>query len=62
MKDVNLSKREIETLNRAWEIMSRWSEWAEKQGMDDVKVSGWQYDNAMYAVCGLREFIDSYEV
>ncbi len=57
-----LSKRDMDTLNKAWDILSRWTEWAEDNGMDDVQVSGYQYDVAMNAVCGLCEFIENYEM
>ena len=56
-KDGKLSKREMETLNRAWEILSRWTEAAE----DDDSMDEWLYDMAMNAVVGLCEFINSYE-
>lgn len=60
-KNGKLSKRDMDTLDRAWGILSRWTEWAEDEGMDDVQVSEWQYDMAMNAVVGLREFIENYE-
>lgn len=60
-KNGKLSKRDMATLNRAWEILSKWTEWAENEGMDDVEVSEWQFDMAMNAVAGLCEFINGYE-
>lgn len=56
-KSGKLSKRDMETLNRAWEILSRWTETEEEQDNSDEYV----YDVAMNAVCGLCEFIQNYE-
>lgn len=62
-KDGNLNKREMQTLNKAWEILSKWSEWAE----EDADAHGYEadtdycYSNAMAAVVGLCEFINNYE-
>lgn len=56
-KNGKLSKREMDTLNRAWEILSRWTEVAE----DDEATDEWLYDMAMNAVAGLCEFVNSYE-
>ena len=62
-KDGKLSKRDMATLNRAWEILSRWTEWAE----NDAEGNGYEadtdylYNNAMYAVAGLCEFVNGYE-
>ena len=56
-----LSKRDMATLDKAWEILSRWSEWAEDEGMENNDVCGYLYDMAMSAVCGLCEFISNYE-
>lgn len=62
-KTGKLSKRELETLNKAWEILSRWSEKAE----EDADRHGYEadtdyvYSSAMNAVCGLCEFINNYE-
>lgn len=58
-KDGKLSKRDMATLDKAWEILSRWSEWAEK----DAEAHGYEaetdyaYNSAMNAVVGLCEFI-----
>lgn len=60
-KNGKLSKHDMEVLDKAWGILSRWTEWAEKDGIDDGRVSGYQYDVAMDAVCGLCEFIENYE-
>lgn len=56
-KDGKLSKRDIQTLDKAWEILSRWSEKAE----DNDEVDEYLYDVAMNAVCGLCEFVNNYE-
>lgn len=56
-KNGKLSKREMDTLNKAWEILSRWTEVAE----DDEATDEWLYDMAMNAVAGLCEFVNSYE-
>lgn len=56
-KTGKLNKRELETLNKAWEILSRWSEKVEERGDTD----DYLYDNAMAAVCGLCEFVSNYE-
>lgn len=49
-----LSKRELETLNKAWGIVSRWMDWADEH---DVDTEDYQYESAGNAVCGLCEFI-----
>ena len=56
-KTGKLSKKELETLNKAWEIMSKWSEVAE----DNPAIDEYVYEVAMNAVCGLCEFINNYE-
>lgn len=56
-KDGKLSKREMETLDKAWTILSRWTEKAE----DNDEVDEYLYDVAMNAMCGLCEFINNYE-
>lgn len=56
-KDGKLSERNMETLNRAWDILSKWTEKAE----DNDEVDEYLYDVAMNAVCGLCEFINNYE-
>ena len=53
-----LSKRDMDTLNKAWGILSRWTEIAE----DRPEIDEYLYDTAMNAVCGLCEFIENYEV
>lgn len=52
-----LSNREMETLNRAWDILSRWTEVAE----DNEATDEWLYDMAMNAMAGLCEFVSNYE-
>lgn len=56
-KTGKLSNREMETLNRAWDILSRWTEVAE----DNEATDEWLYDMAMNAVAGLCEFVSNYE-
>ncbi len=56
-KTGKLNKRELETLNKAWDILSRWSEKAE----DNDRVGEYLYNVAMNAVCGLCEFIYNYK-
>lgn len=56
-KDGKLNKREMETLNKAWAILSKWTETMEEQDADTT----YEYDSAMNAVCGLCEFINNYE-
>lgn len=56
-KTGKLNRREMETLNKAWEILSRWSEKAE----DNDEVDEYLYDVAMNAVAGLCEFVNNYE-
>lgn len=49
-----LSKRDMETLNKAWSIVSRWLDWADE---NDVDPEDYMYESAGNAVCGLCEFI-----
>lgn len=62
MKNGQLSKREMQTIESAWEILSKWTEWVEK----DAEKHGYEpdtdycYSVAMNAVCGLCEFTESY--
>ena len=56
-KTGKLNKRELETLDKAWEILSRWSEKAE----DSDEVDAYLYDVSMSAVASLCEFINNYE-
>lgn len=62
-KNGKLSKREMETLRRAWTILSDWTQWDE----EDADANGYEadtdycYTSAMNAVCGLCEFINNYE-
>ena len=63
MKNGKLSQREMATINKAWEILSAWTEWAE----EDADKHGYEadtdylYNHAMYAVAGLCEFVSNYE-
>lgn len=62
-KDGKLSKRDIDTLNKAWNIMSMWVEAAEER-TDPENMTGdedYLYTHACYAVTGLCEFISNYE-
>jgi phage anti-repressor protein len=58
-KTGKLSKTEMATLDKAWGILSRWTEWdeedAEKHGFEAD--TDYTYTSAMNAVCGLCEFI-----
>lgn len=62
-KNGKLSKRDMDTLNKAWGILSRWTEWAE----EDADAHGYEADTdyayscAMNAVAGLCEFISMNE-
>ena len=62
-KNGKLSKYELATLNKAWGILSRWTEWAD----EDADNHGYEadadytYSSAMNAVAGLCEFINNYE-
>ena len=64
MKNGELSKRELETIRRAWSILSKWSEWAD----EDARAHGYEpsadpsYCDAMTAVAGLCEFIGDMSV
>lgn len=60
-KTGKLSKREMETLNRAWEILSRWSDVNEDKADSEEWEESYIYDSAMNAVCGLCEFINNYK-
>ena len=58
-----LDKREMQTLNNAWGILSRWTAAkeaeAERNGYEAD--ADYLYNNAMNAVVGLCEFISDYE-
>lgn len=62
-RDGKLSKSEMATIRKAWDILSRWTEWAE----EDAEAHGYEadcdyaYSSAMNAVCGLCEFIGEVE-
>ena len=55
-----LSKRDLDCLNRAWGILSDWTEIIEERTEGDP-LEDYTYENAMAAVVGLCEFINSYE-
>ena len=62
MKDGRLSKRDMTTLDNAWRILSRWTEWQEEHTSDvSALMDDYEYDMAMSAVTGLCEFITNYE-
>jgi hypothetical protein len=46
----------MDTLDRAWGILSRWTETEEEKGNEDSYI----YEVAMNAVCGLCEFVQNY--
>lgn len=58
-KDGKLSKRDMNTLNKAWEILSDWTQTAEDN--DEGVIDDYVYSNAMSAVVGPCEFIGNYE-
>ena len=60
-KTGKLSNRELDTLNTAWRILSRWTEVEESKEDRNEWVDRYIYDCAMNAVCGLCEFITNYE-
>lgn len=64
MKDGKLNKREMATLNKAWEILSDLTEWMEQEadmyGLDAATES--DYLSAERAAAGLGDFIDGQEV
>ena len=55
MRNGKLNRRESETLLKAWEIVSKWTEWAEENGLGET----YEYGSAMNAVVGLCEFTAS---
>lgn len=62
MRAGKLSKREFETVEKAWGILSRYMDWAEedadKRGED---LDGrYVYEVAGNAVAGLCEFVNNY--
>lgn len=62
-KDGKLSKREMDTLNKAWGILSKWADKAEEK-TDPYLMTGnedYLYTHACYAITGLCEFINNYE-
>ena len=63
-KTGKLNKRELETLNRAWAILSKWTEIYEGESVEEdgciEPEYEYLYDNAMSAVCGLCEFVSNY--
>jgi hypothetical protein len=59
-----LSKRDMATLNRAWAILSDWTQIVEDKAVaedNEELYEDYTYTSAMNAVCGLCEFIGSYE-
>ena len=58
-KNGKLSKRDMNTLNKAWEILSDWTQVMEDNDADVEE--DYVYSNAMSAVVGLCEFIGNYE-
>lgn len=63
-KTGKLSKRDMATLNKAWEILSDWSQLFEDKAIEEEHeelLEGYEYTSAMNAVCGLCEFITNYK-
>lgn len=60
-KNGKLSKRDMETLNRAWEILSDWTQLIEDKMEQGENTDEYTYGSAMNAVVGLCEFIGNYE-
>ena len=62
-KTGKLSKRELETLNRAWEILSRWADKAEEKTDPELMTGNddYLYTHACYAITGLCEFVNNYK-
>lgn len=58
-KDGKLSKRDMNTLSKAYEILSDWTQVMEDN--DESVVEDYVYSSAMNAVVGLCEFIGNYE-
>jgi len=58
-KNGKLSKRDMEALNKAWTILSDWTQAMEDK--DENVVDDYTYSSAMNAVVGLCEFIGNYE-
>lgn len=63
MRNGKLSKRELETLNKSWGILSRWTEKMEEDNDIDTldEEQDYLYTHACYAVTGLCEFIGNYK-
>lgn len=55
MKGGKLNKREMATLCKALDILSDWTEHEESANNDGT----YEYDNAMAAVVGLCEFVNT---
>lgn len=62
-KDGKLSKRDMEALNKAWGILSKWTEAAEERTDPNLMTGNedYLYTHACYAITGLCEFINNYE-
>lgn len=62
-KTGKLNKRELETLNKTWDILSRWAEQAEKKTDPELMTGDedYLYTHACYAITGLCEFIGCYD-
>lgn len=60
-KNGKLSKRDMDTLNRAWTILSDYTQVVEDRMEDGDVFDDYVYSSAMNAVAGLCEFIGNYE-
>jgi hypothetical protein len=60
-KNGKLSKRDMETLNKAWEILSDYTQVREDREDYTELCEDDLFTNAMTAVAGLCEFIGNYE-
>lgn len=58
MKNGKLSKREMATIESAWRILSRWTEWQEEHSENPEELfEKYDYDVAMSAVASLCDFV-----
>lgn len=60
-KTGKLSKRDMATLNKAWNILSDYTQARDDNEDYNELCEDHLYINAMSAVCGLCEFIGNYE-
>lgn len=55
MRNGQLNKTELATLDKAWGILSELTEWMEENGEEET----YEYESAMNAVVGLCEYLGS---